>query len=165
MIEVKGDHLTMPDGRRFRCAVGRGGYALDKREGDGATPIGTWPFRLVYYRPDRVQPPETALETRPLTETDGWCDAPGDPAYNRHVTLPYAASHEEMWRADHLYDMVVVLGHNDDPPVPGRGSAIFMHLAREGYLPTEGCVALKREELEQVLAAVGPGDAITFAGP
>ena len=165
MIEVEGGFLTMPDGRRFRCAIGRGGYALDKREGDGATPIGTWPFRMVYFRPDRGPPPETGLETRPLSESDGWCDAPDDPAYNRPVTLPYATSHEEMWRDDALYDIVVVLGHNDDPPVPGLGSAIFMHIAREGYLPTEGCVALTRADLEQVLAAVKKGDAIAFRGP
>ncbi len=165
VIDVKGGFLTLPDGRRFRCAIGRGGYALDKREGDGATPIGTWPFRMVYFRPDRGPPPETGLETKPLAETDGWCDAPEDPAYNQHVALPYAASHEEMWRDDPLYDIVVVLGHNDDPPVPGHGSAIFMHVAREGYLPTEGCVALKREDLEQVLATVSQGDAITFRGP
>lgn len=165
MIEVKGQTLVMPDGKRFRCAIGRGGYALDKREGDGATPIGTWPFRRVYYRPDRVAPPKTGLKTAPIVETDGWCDAPDDPAYNRPVTLPYPASHEEMWREDHLYDIVVVLGHNDDPPVPGRGSAIFMHVAREGYLPTEGCIALKREDLEKVLTLVAEGDAIAFLGP
>lgn len=165
MIEVRGGILTMSDGRQFRCAIGRGGYALDKREGDGATPIGVWPFRRVYFRADRGPAPETELETHRLTETDGWCDAPDDPAYNRHVTLPYDASHEEMWRQDRLYDIVVVLGHNDDPPVPGMGSAIFIHLAREGYAPTEGCVALEREDLEQVLATVRKGDAIAFLGP
>lgn len=165
MIEVTGGYLTMPDGARMRCAIGRGGYALDKREGDGATPIGIWPFRLVYYRPDRGPAPKTGLEVRPLSKNDGWCDAPDDPAYNRPVTLPYPASHEEMWRDDHLYDIVIVLGHNDDPPVPGRGSAIFMHVARDGYEPTEGCVALKRQDLEHVLAAVGPGDAVAFRGP
>lgn len=165
MIEVKGGSLTMPDGTRFDCAIGRGGYVRDKREGDGGTPVGTWPFRRVYYRPDRGPAPKTGLETIALTETDGWCDAPDDPAYNRHVTLPYAASHEEMWREDALYDIVVVLGHNDDPPVPGRGSAIFMHIARDGYLPTEGCVALKRPDLERVLAAVKDGDAVSFRGP
>lgn len=165
MIEVKGGFLEMPNGARYQCAIGRGGYALNKREGDGATPIGVWPFRRVYYRPDRGKPPKTGLQVLPLSPTDGWCDAPGDPAYNRPVTLPYPASHEEMWREDHLYDIVVVLGHNDDPPVPGRGSAIFMHLARDGYKPTEGCVALTRAHLETVLAHVGDGDLIAFRGP
>lgn len=165
VVKVKGDVLTMPDGTRFRCAIGRGGYAVDKREGDGTTPIGSWPFRMVYFRPDRGPPPETGLKTVPLTETDGWCDAPGDPAYNRPVTLPYSASHEVMWREDALYDIVVVLGHNDDPPIPGHGSAIFVHVARDGYLPTEGCVALKRDDLEQVLTGVTEGDEIAFIGP
>ncbi|UAL10670.1 L,D-transpeptidase [Caulobacter segnis] len=151
------------DGRIRRCAIGKAGAiaAADKREGDNRSPLGTWVMREVWYRPD-VYPegPRTALPVRATRREDGWCDAPGDPNYNRPVTLPYPASAERMWRDDHVYDLVVILGHNDDPPVPGLGSAIFMHLARDGYPGTEGCVALERLDIEAVLAAARPGDAV-----
>ena len=95
-----------------------------------------------------------------MTPEDGWCDDPQDPAYNRHVRLPYPASAERLWRDDGVYDIVVVLGHNDDPPVPGLGSAIFLHLCRPGFPPTEGCIAIERPELEDLLATARPGDAV-----
>ena len=132
---------------RWRCAVGRGGAKLDKREGDGATPIGRWPLRRVLFRPDRLAAPHCALPVEPLKPEDGWCDDPADAHYNEPVSLPYTASHERMWREDSLYDIVVVLGHNDDPPQAGAGSAIFLHLASADYGPTEGCVALAQDDL------------------
>jgi L,D-peptidoglycan transpeptidase YkuD (ErfK/YbiS/YcfS/YnhG family) len=151
------------DGRILRCAIGKTGAiaASDKREGDNKSPLGTWVMREVWYRPD-VYPdgPKTALPVRATCPDDGWCDAPDDANYNRPVRLPYPASAERMWRDDHVYDLVVILGHNDAPPVPGMGSAIFMHLARDGYPGTEGCVALAREDIEAVLAAAQPGDAV-----
>lgn len=151
------------DGKILRCAIGKAGViaATDKREGDNKSPLGTWVMREVWYRPD-VYPhgPKTALPVRATRPEDGWCDAPGDPNYNRPVRLPYPTSAERMWRDDHVYDLVVILGHNDDPPVPGMGSAIFMHLARDGYPGTEGCVALERADIEAVLAAAKPGDAV-----
>ncbi|MFY8209383.1 MAG: L,D-transpeptidase family protein [Caulobacter sp.] len=150
-------------GRVVRCAVGKAGAiaAADKREGDNKSPLGVWVMREVWYRPDVYpQGPKTALPLRATRPEDGWCDAPSDPNYNRPVTLPYPASAERMWRDDAVYDLVVILGHNDDPPTPGMGSAIFMHLARDGYPGTEGCVALARADLEAVLAAAEPGDAV-----
>jgi L,D-peptidoglycan transpeptidase YkuD (ErfK/YbiS/YcfS/YnhG family) len=89
---------------------------------------------------------------RELKESDGWCDAPADPQYNRLVQLPYPASAESLWRSDHLYDIIAVLGYNDDPVVPGRGSAIFLHVARANYGPTAGCVAFAKENLIEILA-------------
>ena len=145
--------------REVRCAFGPAGVvaAGAKREGDGATPAGRWPLRRVLYRSDRGSPPRTGLQVRALEPDDGWCDAPSDPSYNRPVKLPYPASAEAMWREDGLYDLIVVLGHNDDPPVPGRGSAIFLHCARPDVSPTQGCIALRRADLEAVLALAGPG--------
>ena len=142
-----------------RCAFGRAGLieAAAKREGDGATPLGRWPMRRVLYRADRGPAPRTGLPSQPLAPNDGWCDAPDDAAYNRPVRLPCPASAERMWRDDALYDLVVVLGHNDDPPVGGLGSAIFLHLAAPDYAPTEGCVALARDNLEAALALAEPG--------
>jgi L,D-peptidoglycan transpeptidase YkuD (ErfK/YbiS/YcfS/YnhG family) len=148
--------------RRILCALGPAGVvpASEKREGDGASPAGVWPIRRVLYRPDRGARPATLLPVAPIAPDDGWCDAPQDPAYNRPVKLPYPASAERMWREDHLYDLVVVLGHNDDPPVPGLGSAIFLHLAKPDRSPTHGCVAVDRDDLEVILRIARPGDAI-----
>lgn len=154
--------LLAEDGRQWRCALGKGGIVAYKREGDGGTPVGTFPLRRVLYRPDRLPaPPVTGLPAAPLTPTDGWCDDPADPAYNRAITLPHSASHEELWREEGVYDVIVILGHNDDPPVPGHGSAIFMHIARPGYPPTEGCIALARDDLLTVLQACGEGSTVT----
>lgn len=157
-ILVTPDGILQFGGLRFRCALGKGGVRpeADKREGDGATPLGRYPIRQVFYRADRLAPPETRLPLQALTRQDGWCDDPADPAYNRFVTLPYAASHEKLWREDHVYDVIAVLGHNDDPPVPGLGSAIFLHVARPDYSGTEGCVALALPDLLALLAVVKP---------
>jgi len=148
--------------RRVRCALGKGGVkpAADKREGDGVSPAGVWPIRRVLYRPDKGDPPKTALPAAPIARDDGWSDDPTDAAYNRPVKLPHPGSFEKLWRDDGLYDLVVVLGHNDDPPKSPMGSCIFLHLAREGYQPTEGCVALARSDLETLLATAKPGDAV-----
>ena len=149
-------------GRKVRCALGRSGVkpAADKREGDGASPAGAWPIRRVLYRPDRGPPPATAFELQPISRDDGWCDEPQDAAYNQPVRLPYPASAEHMWMESGVYDVVVVLGHNDDPVVPGMGSCIFLHLSTPNYSPTQGCVAVPRAELEELLAKAVPGDAV-----
>ena len=151
-------------GRKVRCALGPAGVvpAQEKREGDGATPAGTWTIRRVLYRADKGPPPKTALPVEEIARDDGWCDASGDPAYNRPVKLPYPASAEAMWRDDGIYDIVVVLGHNDDPPVEGMGSCIFLHLNRPGYPPTQGCLAVARKDLEHLLRRARPGDAIAI---
>lgn len=148
--------------RRVRCALGPAGVipAGQKREGDGASPAGVWPIREVFYRPDRGPPPATEIRVRALAEDDGWCDDPVDPRYNRHVKLPYPASAERLWREDGVYDIIVVLGHNDDPPAAGMGSAIFLHICKPGYPPTHGCVAVAREDLEDLLRRAHPGDAV-----
>jgi L,D-peptidoglycan transpeptidase YkuD (ErfK/YbiS/YcfS/YnhG family) len=131
--------------------VGRAGIATDKREGDGATPAGAFALREVLYRTDRAAPPPTSLTLRPLDPADGWCDAPGDANYNQRVRLPYRASAETLWRADAVYDVIVVLGYNDAPVIAGNGSAIFLHLAQPDFAPTEGCIALGRDDLLRVL--------------
>ncbi len=156
--------LQLPAGRAL-CALGPTGViaAPAKREGDGKTPLGLWPLRRALYRPDRGGPPATALPAQPIAPDDGWCDAPDDAAYNQPVRLPYPASAERLWRDDHLYDLLVVLGHNDDPVVPGLGSAVFLHLAWPDYRPTQGCVALARADLETLLALARPGDALRIA--
>jgi L,D-peptidoglycan transpeptidase YkuD (ErfK/YbiS/YcfS/YnhG family) len=141
---------------RFRCALGRAGSKAVKHEGDGASPSGTYAVRQTYYRGDKLLRPRSTLPLRRLRPDDGWCDAVSDRNYNRHVRHPYPASAESLWRRDGLYDLIVVLGYNDRPRVQGRGSAIFMHVAKPGYRPTEGCIALKRSDLKKLLAVIGP---------
>jgi L,D-peptidoglycan transpeptidase YkuD (ErfK/YbiS/YcfS/YnhG family) len=114
--------------------------------------VGRFPLRRVLYRPDRLARPPTSLPIASIASDDGWCDSPSDPGYNRQVRLPYPASAESLWRGDHLYDIVVVLGHNDDPVMPGRGSAIFFHIATSHYTPTAGCIALAFRDMLDVLA-------------
>lgn len=145
---------------RVPCALGRSGARARKSEGDGATPLGNYRLITVLYRPDRRRRPRCGLPVRPIRHSDGWCDASADRNYNRAVRLPYPASAEPMWRDDGVYDLVVVLDHNTRPRKRGAGSAIFMHIARPGYTPTEGCVAVSAADLDRLLARVRPGASI-----
>ncbi|MBZ0216701.1 MAG: L,D-transpeptidase family protein [Fimbriimonadaceae bacterium] len=147
-------------GTRMPCALGRGGIRAAKREGDGATPGGVLPFRRVFYRPDRVTRPQTGLQCHALTRRLGWCDDPQSGAYNQLIRLPFPASHELLWRADHLYDVVIELGYNDRPAIPRHGSAIFMHLAARDFAPTEGCIAVRYADMLRLLRRVQRGDAV-----
>ncbi|WP_205412317.1 L,D-transpeptidase family protein [Sphingomonas crusticola] len=154
--------LLHVEGQSIPCSIGKSGLvaAAAKREGDGASPIGLWPIRGLLLRPDRVAlPAGLRLPWRWLRPDDGWSDGVSDPAYNRPVRHPHPFSAERLWREDGLYDVIVVLGHNDAPPVPAAGSAIFWHCWRDGA-PTEGCVAVARAELLKLLPALAPGDAL-----
>ncbi|PCI63898.1 MAG: hypothetical protein COB37_03895 [Kordiimonadales bacterium] len=144
------------------CVLGKNGViaASGGREGDGKSPAGTYPFRRVYYRPDREEEPVTCLPCTAISTDMGWCDASEDGRYNTLVSLPYGGGHEKMWRHDSLYDLVIVIGHNDEPVVPGLGSAIFIHVARDDFGPTAGCVALKAPALRQLLRLAKPDDQI-----
>ncbi|ACB79826.1 conserved hypothetical protein [Methylorubrum populi BJ001] len=145
-------------GAVIACALGRAGITARKREGDGASPRGVFRLRGGFYRPDRFPVrPVSALPLRATRPDDGWCDAPQDRRYNRPIRLPStAASAEQLWRDDGLYDLVIDLDYNRGPIRPGRGSAIFLHIARSGYRPTEGCVALKPADLLRLLRRLGP---------
>jgi len=143
-----------------RAAIGPGGIAIKGGEGDGITPSGIFAVREIFYRADRIAKPMTQLPLRAIQPDDGWCDAPDDLCYNRLVKLPYCASAENMWRDDHLYDLVAVLGYNDDPVVAGKGSAIFLHLAKPDYNATHGCVALRYEDARAAIEQLEPGDQV-----
>jgi L,D-peptidoglycan transpeptidase YkuD (ErfK/YbiS/YcfS/YnhG family) len=147
-------------GETVAAAFGRSGAvaAAAKREGDGATPLGDWPVRAALLRPDRLAAPVTALPWRWLRTDDGWSDDVVDPAYNRPVNHPHGFSAERLWRDDGAYDVIIVLGHNDAPPVAGHGSAIFWHCSQPDRRPTEGCVAIDRAVLLRWLARLVPGD-------
>lgn len=152
------------DGRAYACALGRAGINAEKHEGDGATPVGRFPLRWIFYRADRMAAPKTVLPARAIAPADGWCDAPDDANYNKPVTLPYPASTEAMWRDDGLYDVVVVVGHNDAPVVRGAGSAIFLHVAPRDFGPTAGCVALARDDLLELLSKIDSTTSLDIRG-
>jgi L,D-peptidoglycan transpeptidase YkuD (ErfK/YbiS/YcfS/YnhG family) len=138
-------------GQPLRAALGKAGVRVHKEEGDSATPAGLLTLRRVYYRADRIPSPRCTVAIEPIASRDGWCDDPSDRAYNTFVRLPYDAHHEELWRRDALYDLIGVLGWNDQPVVKGLGSAIFLHVAAADYGPTSGCVALALADLTRVL--------------
>jgi L,D-peptidoglycan transpeptidase YkuD (ErfK/YbiS/YcfS/YnhG family) len=147
---------------RFSCALGRTGRRVGKREGDGATPVGHFALREVFYRGDRLVRPRTRLPIAALDRRDGWCDDPADRNYNRRVRHPYPTSAEHLWRHDRLYDVIVVLAYNEIPRVKGHGSAIFMHVAGPGMKPTEGCIALSRDHLLRLIECAPRGATITI---
>lgn len=159
-IKVNCSKKRLSIGRKsYVCAIGLNGFIPeeDGREGDGKTPLGTYPLRYGCYRSDRIELPKTDLVLHKTRPEDGWCDASDDPAYNRPIRLPYPASAEKLYRDSHVYDVVLVLGHNDNPPIADMGSAIFLHIAREGYKPTQGCVALSKEDMLDILPKLKPG--------
>ncbi len=150
-IKVYANNILEFQSRRFRCALGRSGVCEDKQEGDGATPIGVFALKRLFVRSDRLGGVDSGLPVQAIAPDDGWCDDPADPHYNRLVKLPFDASHEQLWRDDEVYDLIIEISHNDDPPVPGAGSAVFIHVAKADYAPTAGCVALARDDLLQLL--------------
>ncbi len=139
--------------RTFPCIIGKKGSTHFKREGDNKSPRGKWKLDKLYFRPDKGRRPASMLRTTPLRQHDGWCDAEGHKDYNRQVRLPFPASHETLWREDAAYDLLVTTNHNQRPRIQRAGSAIFLHIWRQGAITTEGCVALRAADLRKVLAA------------
>ncbi|MEQ1704830.1 MAG: L,D-transpeptidase family protein [Rickettsiales bacterium] len=155
IIKVVGNNLTFA-GKTYHCAVGKNGFSDDKKEGDGCTPFGVFPLRELWYRADKIEKPKTNLPIKIIHENDGWCDDVNSSDYNRHILLPLplrdgVPRHEKLWRDDDVYDLIIPISYNDSPVVSGKGSAIFIHIARENYEPTEGCVALKLADLLEIL--------------
>jgi len=158
--------LVFPSGKLvwknkdYRCALGKSGVSKNTTEGSKTTPEGCFSLREVFFRPDRIKNLKTALPKKTLNPDDGWCDDPKDKNYNKFVKLPYPAcagrpaSAENLWREDHLYDIFAIIGYNDNLVISGKGSAIFMHVARENYSPTDGCVALALPDLLEILKTV-----------
>lgn len=160
-LEYRGGYLHWRGGQT-RAAVGAAGVSSTKEEGDKATPVGTFPLPFGMYRPDRIQLPDTRLPMMRLWEAHAWVDDPKDPKYNQLVELPYPAHVEEMWRADGIYDLLVVIGYNMNPTQPGAGSAIFLHIARPNFTPTEGCIAIERSVLLKLLPLLGSNSTIAI---
>jgi L,D-peptidoglycan transpeptidase YkuD (ErfK/YbiS/YcfS/YnhG family) len=139
-----------------RAALGSSGIRANKREGDRATPKGCFRLLRLWWRADRTPRPRTLLPLRRIKHADAWCEDPNDRRYNRPMRLTRDAPGDRLWREDHLYDFMVELDHNSRPRVTGRGSAVFLHVARPGFHPTAGCVALAPRTLRRLLERIGP---------
>jgi L,D-peptidoglycan transpeptidase YkuD (ErfK/YbiS/YcfS/YnhG family) len=142
--------LTLP------VALGRGGIKANKREGDGGTPRGNFRLRQVWWRADKYPRPATSLPVQRITPADGWCEDPADRRYNRPIKVPATAKADRLARKDNLYDYIIEIDHNTRPRIAGRGSAVFIHAARQGFAPTAGCVALELNTLRRILSRLGP---------
>jgi L,D-peptidoglycan transpeptidase YkuD (ErfK/YbiS/YcfS/YnhG family) len=144
-------------------ALGRGGIRADKREGDGGTPRGRFRPRRLWWRADRHPRPQTRLPLRPIRSEDAWSEEPSDRLYNRPVRRLPGEPGDRLRREDHLYDFIVEIDHNTRPRVRRRGSAVFIHLARPGFAPTAGCVALDSKAMRRLLSLLGPQTEIVIA--
>jgi L,D-peptidoglycan transpeptidase YkuD (ErfK/YbiS/YcfS/YnhG family) len=143
-------------GHTIPVALGRGGIRANKREGDGGTPRGTYRPRRLWWRADRHIRPQTFLPVRAIGPDDAWCEDPSDRHYNRPIRLQPGRDGDRLKRADHLYDFIVEIDHNFAPRVAGRGSAVFLHLARDNFGPTAGCVSMTRSAMLRLLQRLGP---------
>lgn len=141
-------------------ALGRGGIKANKREGDGASPRGLFRLVRLWWRADRHPRPRTLLPCRPIRPVDGWCEDPADRRYNRRVDIPQDGTADRLTRADALYDFIIEIDHNTRPRIAGRGSAVFIHAARDNFAPTAGCVALELNTLRRLIPRLGPGTVI-----
>ena len=140
----------------FPVALGRGGILANKREGDGGTPRGRFRLKRLWWRADRITRPRTGLPVRPIGPSDAWSEDPADRRYNRPVRRRAGEPGDRLMRDDGLYDLIVEIDHNDRPRIAGRGSAVFIHIARAGFAPTAGCVALRRNDLLRLLERLSP---------
>jgi L,D-peptidoglycan transpeptidase YkuD (ErfK/YbiS/YcfS/YnhG family) len=160
-LEYRSGRLYWPSGNS-RAAVGTAGVRPDKKEGDGATPAGTFLLPFGMYRRDRIEIPPTDFPMTPLNQSHAWVNEPSDPHYNQLVELPYSSRTERLWRNDGIYDLLAVVGYNMNPTQPGSGSAIFLHIARPSFSPTEGCISVKRSILLQLITMLGADSTLTI---
>ena len=137
----------------FKAAIGKNGViaAEDKTEGDLKTPKGCYKVTRGFYRPDKMDCPKSIIPFTALDPSFGWCDDQSHPLYNQQILKPFNASHEDLWRDDDVYDLILVTDHNTNPIVPGKGSAVFIHVARDDFTPTAGCLALRKEDLLMII--------------
>ena len=162
-IRVKKNYLTFKE-HQFKCSIGRSGFSENKVEGDGSTPVGNFYIENIYYRADKIEIFETNINKVKIRESDGWCDDPKQKEYNQLVQFPYDFSAEKLYRDDSLYNLVGVLNYNTHPVTPGLGSAIFMHIAKNDYQPTEGCIALNQKDLLYLLSSIDNKTKIILGG-
>ena len=145
LITLKNKEFLIIDDFIFKCSIGKGGIKLDKKEGDNATPSGTFSLGNLYYRADRVKKPLTKITTKIIKKNMGWCDDPKSKYYNREVSINKKIKHERFFKKNNSYDCLIVIKYNSKKTIPYKGSAIFIHITNS-YMPTAGCIALKKKD-------------------
>ena len=153
MIIVRKNLLRF-NGNSYTCAIGKNGVTAEKKEGDGCTPLGEYSLGCIYFRKDKLILPDVKLPKIAIDKNAGWCDDVASDDYNRPVAFPFKYSAERLFRDDGIYDIVCVINYNSDPVIKGKGSAIFLHIARNDYSGTEGCIALQQNDLIQLLSQI-----------
>ena len=153
LLRLKNKEYLIADEFKFKCSIGKKGLKLKKKEGDNCTPKGNFKIGKVYYRPDRVNKPETILKTKTITKNMGWCDDPHNKNYNKEIVLNKKNTGEILFRKDNAYDILIVIEYNTNKTKPFKGSAIFIHLTKN-YGPTKGCIALKKNDLLVLLKII-----------
>ena len=154
MIIVKKSGYLKYKNLKFRCALGKGGVKKKTMEGDNITPKGIFKIIKIYYRPDKIKKIKTLIKKIKIKKNMGWCDDPNSNFYNKQIKLPTKLSHEKLYRNDNLYDLIAVLNYNTNPIIKNKGSAIFMHIGKDSYKKTKGCIALKREHLIMIISKI-----------
>ena len=139
---------------KVKCAVGKRGIGLKKKEGDLITPIGEFRIKYILYRKDRVKKIKSKFKMIIIKKNMGWCDDPASKNYNRIVNLPFSTSYERLFRKENIYDIILVLNYNMNPIKKNKGSAIFIHIAKKNYKKTEGCIAIKKIELLKIIKEI-----------
>ena len=154
MIIVKNSGFLTYKNLKFRCAIGKAGIKKKRKEGDNITPKGIFKITKIYYRSDKIKNIKTPIKTIKIKKKMGWCDDPHSIHYNKQIKLPSKFSHEKLYRKDNLYDLFLVINYNTNPVIKNKGSAIFLHIAKDSYKKTKGCIALKKEDLIQLISKI-----------
>jgi L,D-peptidoglycan transpeptidase YkuD (ErfK/YbiS/YcfS/YnhG family) len=154
MIIVKKSGYLKYKNLKFRCALGKAGIKKKEKEGDNITPKGIFKITRIYYRADKIKNIITSIKKVKIKKNIGWCDDPNSNFYNKEIKLPSKYSHEKLYRKDNLYDLVLVLNYNINPIIKNKGSAIFLHIAKDSYKRTKGCIALKKKHLILLISKI-----------
>ena len=160
-LVVKNGFLINED-LKFKCSIGYNGLSNNKKEGDGCTPIGNFKISKILYRPDKINNDKFTLESEVIEKLDGWCDDVHSKFYNQKIKFPFKPSAECLYRDDDLYDIICIIDYNLNPIIRGKGSAIFLHIASNDYSPTQGCVAISKEDLIQVAMKLNNSSVISI---
>jgi L,D-peptidoglycan transpeptidase YkuD (ErfK/YbiS/YcfS/YnhG family) len=154
MIIVKKSGYLKYKNFKFRCALGESGIKEKIKEGDNVTPKGMFKITRIYYRPDKIKKIISPINIIKIKKNMGWCDDPTSNSYNKEIKLPTKFGYEKLYRKDHIYDLIAVISYNVNPIIKGKGSAIFLHIAKKKFSPTQGCIALKKKDLLLLLSKI-----------
>ena len=160
-IKIK-KHLLLYKGYKLKCAIGKSGISSAKKEGDLATPKGTFKLGLLYYRRDRIKLPKCKIKKKIIRKNMGWCNDSKSDKYNKEINFPYKYSSEKLYKKENIYDLFLLIKYNTNPIIKKKGSAIFLHISKKNYQPTQGCVAISKKDFLKILSLIDGKTSITI---